>query len=129
MVRIVFQRYLFYTECEKRSDRGRPFQPVEPAWTDYPKIRGLLRGHQGQFGNMESPMAKFNRRDFLQISAAVLGWATLGELLAACGRGDLRDGPADRLISISEQDCDTDSELYSNVDSNCCADCDTSQPA
>jgi len=31
-------------------------------------------------------MAKFNRRDFLQISAAVLGWATLGELLAACGR-------------------------------------------
>jgi uncharacterized protein (DUF362 family) len=31
-------------------------------------------------------MTKFNRRDFLRISAGVLGWATLGELLAACGR-------------------------------------------
>jgi uncharacterized protein (DUF362 family) len=31
-------------------------------------------------------MTKFNRRDFLRISAAALGWATLGELLAACSR-------------------------------------------
>lgn len=31
-------------------------------------------------------MAKFNRRDFLRISAGALGWATLGELLSACSR-------------------------------------------
>ena len=31
-------------------------------------------------------MAKFNRRDFLRIGAATLGWAALGDLLAACGR-------------------------------------------
>lgn len=31
-------------------------------------------------------MAKFNRRDFLRISAAAIGWAALGDLLAACGR-------------------------------------------
>ena len=31
-------------------------------------------------------MTKFNRRDFLRISAAALGWATLGDLLSACSR-------------------------------------------
>jgi len=31
-------------------------------------------------------MDKFNRRDFLRISAAALGWAAMGDLLAACGR-------------------------------------------
>jgi len=31
-------------------------------------------------------MPKFNRRDFLRIGAAAVGWAALGDLLAACGR-------------------------------------------
>jgi uncharacterized protein (DUF362 family) len=31
-------------------------------------------------------VTKFNRRDFLRISTAALGWAALGDLLAACGR-------------------------------------------
>jgi uncharacterized protein (DUF362 family) len=31
-------------------------------------------------------MAKFNRRDFLRLGAATLGWATLSDILAACSR-------------------------------------------
>jgi uncharacterized protein (DUF362 family) len=42
-------------------------------------------------------MARFNRRDFLRISAAALGSATLGQLLAACGR----------VISVTPQSIST----------------------